>query len=67
MGVGLVGSVADARVVAVHIWPALTYTCVTVESNHALGYRQLVLSNLERAAADLEGINLSSVLKGMGG
>ncbi|STV10021.1 N-acetylmuramoyl-L-alanine amidase [Klebsiella pneumoniae subsp. pneumoniae] len=49
------------------VWPASTYTRVTVESNHVLKYRQFALSNPERVVVDLEGVNLNSVLKGMGG
>ncbi len=52
-------------VVAVRVWPASTYTRVTVESNHVLKYRQFALSNPERVVVDL-GVNLNSVLKGMG-
>ncbi|MCS5958962.1 N-acetylmuramoyl-L-alanine amidase AmiC [Klebsiella variicola subsp. variicola] len=67
MSVSPVGLAADARVVAVRVWPASTYTRVTVESNHVLKYRQFALSNPERVVVDLEGVNLNSVLKGMGG
>lgn len=67
MSVSPVGLAAAARVVAVRVWPASTYTRVTVESNHVLKYRQFALSNPERVVVDLEGINLNSVLKGMGG
>jgi N-acetylmuramoyl-L-alanine amidase len=65
MSVSPVGLAAAARVVAVRVWPASTYTRVTVESNHVLKYRQFALSNPERVVVDLEGVNLS-VLKGMG-
>jgi N-acetylmuramoyl-L-alanine amidase len=54
------------QVVAVRVWPSSTYTRVTVESNHVLKYRQFALSNPERVVVDLEGVNLNSVLKGMG-
>ncbi len=67
MSVSPVGLAAAARVVAVRVWPASTYTRVTVESNHVLKYRQFALSNPERVVVDLEGVNLNSVLKGMGG
>ncbi len=46
--------------------PSSTYTRVTVESSHVLKYRQFALSNPERLVVDLEGVNLNSVLKGMG-
>ena len=67
MSVSPVGLAAAARVVAVRVWPASTYTRVTVESNHVLKYRQFAVSNPERVVVDLEGVNLNSVLKGMGG
>jgi N-acetylmuramoyl-L-alanine amidase len=60
------GLAAAAQVVAVRVWPSSTYTRVTVESNHVLKYRQFALSNPERLVVDLEGVNLNSVLKGMG-
>ena len=67
MSVSPVGLAAAAQVVAVRVWPSSTYTRVTVESNHILKYRQFALSNPERLVVDLEGVNLNSVLKGMGG
>jgi N-acetylmuramoyl-L-alanine amidase len=66
MSVSPVGLAAAAQVVAVRVWPSSTYTRVTVESNHILKYRQFALSNPERVVVDLEGVNLNSVLKGMG-
>lgn len=66
MSVSPVGTAAAAQVVAVRVWPSSTYTRVTVESNHILKYRQFALSNPERLVVDLEGVNLNSVLKGMG-
>ena len=66
MSVSPVGLAAVAQVVAVRVWPSSTYTRVTVESNHVLKYRQFALSNPERLVVDLEGVNLNSVLKGMG-
>lgn len=66
MSVSPVGLATAAQVVAVRVWPSSTYTRVTVESNHILKYRQFALSNPERVVVDLEGVNLNSVLKGMG-
>ncbi|WP_312948594.1 N-acetylmuramoyl-L-alanine amidase AmiC [Superficieibacter sp.] len=57
---------AGSQVVAVRVWPASTYTRVTVESNKMLKYKQFALSNPERLVVDLEGVNLNSVLKGVG-
>ena len=56
---------AVSQVVAVRVWPASTYTRVTIESNKMLKYRRFALSNPERLVVDLEGVNLNSVLKGM--
>lgn len=53
------------RVVAVRVWPASSYTRVTVESNRQLKYKQFALSNPERVVVDIEDVNLNSVLKGM--
>jgi hypothetical protein len=66
MSVSPLGLAAAAQVVAVRVWPSSTYTRVTVESSHVLKYRQFAFSNPERLVVDLEGVNLNSVLKGMG-
>lgn len=47
------------------VWPASSYTRVTVESNRQLKYKQFALSNPERVVVDIEDVNLNSVLKGM--
>ncbi|MGU3415172.1 N-acetylmuramoyl-L-alanine amidase AmiC [Enterobacteriaceae bacterium C34A] len=60
------GFAAESRVVAVRVWPSSTYTRVTLESSHELKYKQFALSNPERLVVDLQGVNLNSVLKGMG-
>ena len=51
--------------VVVRVWPASSYTRVTVESNRQLKYKQFALSNPERVVVDIEDVNLNSVLKGM--
>ena len=66
LSVSQVGFAAVSQVVAVRIWPASSYTRVTVESNRVINYRQFALSNPDRLVVDLEGVNLNSVLKGMG-
>ena len=66
LSVSQVGLAAVSQVVAVRIWPASSYTRVTVESSRELKYRQFALSNPDRLVVDLEGVNLNSVLKGMG-
>lgn len=60
------GFAASSNVIAVRIWPASSYTRVTLESNVPLKYRQLVLHNPERIVIDLEGVQLNNVLKQMG-
>ncbi|VEB88434.1 N-acetylmuramoyl-L-alanine amidase [Citrobacter koseri] len=66
LSVSQVGLAAVSQVVAVRIWPASSYTRVTVESNRLLKYKQFALSNPERVVVDIEGVNLNSVLKGIG-
>lgn len=66
LSVSKVGFAASSQVIAVRVWPASTYTRVTLESNQLLKYRQFALSNPERVVVDIEGVNLNSVLKGVG-
>nr|WP_318383847.1 N-acetylmuramoyl-L-alanine amidase AmiC [uncultured Enterobacter sp.] len=66
LSVSQVGLAAASQVIAVRVWPASTYTRVTVESNRVLKYRQFSLSHPERLVVDIEGVNLNSVLKGVG-
>jgi N-acetylmuramoyl-L-alanine amidase len=66
LSVSQVGHAASSQVVAVRVWPASSYTRVTVESNKMLKYKQFALSNPERVVVDIEGVNLNSVLKGVG-
>ncbi|HGH1435897.1 TPA: N-acetylmuramoyl-L-alanine amidase AmiC [Salmonella enterica] len=66
LSVSQVGLAAVSQVVAVRIWPASSYTRVTVESNRLLKYKQFALSNPDRVVVDIEDVNLNSVLKGIG-
>ncbi|MCT4715422.1 N-acetylmuramoyl-L-alanine amidase AmiC [Enterobacteriaceae bacterium H18W14] len=66
LSVSQVGLAAVSQVVAVRVWPASSYTRVTLESNQLLKYKQFALSNPERVVVDIEGVNLNSVLKGVG-
>lgn len=66
LSVSQMGLAAVSHVVAVRVWPASTYTRVTVESNQVIKYKQFTLSNPDRLVVDLEGVHLNSVLKGMG-
>lgn len=65
LSVSQVSLAAVSQVVAVRVWPASSYTRVTVESNRQLKYKQFALSNPERVVVDIEDVNLNSVLKGM--
>lgn len=67
LSVSQVGLAASSLVVAVRVWPASSYTRVTLESNKELKYKQFALSNPDRVVVDIEGVNLNSVLKGIGG
>lgn len=64
LSVSQVSLAAVSQVVAVRVWPASSYTRVTVESNRQLKYKQFALSNPERVVVDIEDVNLNSVLKG---
>ncbi|WP_413499291.1 N-acetylmuramoyl-L-alanine amidase AmiC [Buttiauxella gaviniae] len=67
LSVSQVGLAASSLVVAVRVWPASSYTRVTLESNKELKYKQFALSNPDRVVVDIEGVNLNSVLKGISG
>ncbi|MEN4873028.1 N-acetylmuramoyl-L-alanine amidase AmiC [Kosakonia cowanii] len=66
LSVSQVGLAAVSQVVAVRVWPASSYTRVTVESNRVVKYKQFALSNPDRLVVDLQGVHLNSVLKGIG-
>lgn len=63
LSVSGVGLAATAQVIAVRVWPSSAYTRVTLESNHALKYKQFTLTNPDRLVVDIENIQLNSVLK----
>ncbi|NIY48622.1 N-acetylmuramoyl-L-alanine amidase AmiC [Cedecea colo] len=66
LSVSQVSLAAVSQVIAVRVWPASSYTRVTLESRQLLKYKQFALSNPERVVVDIEGVNLNSVLKGVG-
>ncbi|PHM39902.1 N-acetylmuramoyl-L-alanine amidase [Xenorhabdus mauleonii] len=66
LSISPVGNAANSKVIAVRIWPASSYTRVTLESNIPLKYRQFLLSNPNRIVIDLQGIQLNSVLNSLG-
>ncbi|CAM3891983.1 N-acetylmuramoyl-L-alanine amidase AmiC [Xenorhabdus thuongxuanensis] len=66
LSISPIGYAATSKVIAVRIWPASSYTRVTLESNIPLRYRQFSLSNPNRIVIDLQGIQLNSILSSMG-
>ncbi|NHB97806.1 N-acetylmuramoyl-L-alanine amidase AmiC [Photorhabdus stackebrandtii] len=66
LSVSQVGYAASSKIIAVRIWPASSYTRVTLESNIPLKYRQFTLKNPNRIVVDLEDVQLNHTLKGMG-
>lgn len=65
LSVSRVGFAASAQVVAIRVWPASTYTRLTIESSTPLKYKQFLLTNPHRVVIDIEGVHLNSVLKGL--
>lgn len=55
------------EVVATRVWPAKEYTRVTLESNHAIAHKVFTLTNPQRLVLDLDGIDISTALAGIGG
>ncbi|MBE8597518.1 N-acetylmuramoyl-L-alanine amidase AmiC [Xenorhabdus sp. BG5] len=66
LSISPIGYAATSKVIAVRIWPASSYTRVTLESNIPLKYRQFSLANPNRIVIDLQGIQLNSILSRMG-
>ncbi|MEQ1964298.1 N-acetylmuramoyl-L-alanine amidase AmiC [Xenorhabdus khoisanae] len=66
LSISPIGQAANSKVIAVRIWPASSYTRVTLESNIPIKYRQFSLSNPNRIVIDLQGVQLNSVLSSMG-
>lgn len=52
-----------AEVLAVRVWPAKSYTRVTLESDVALKARHFLMPNPHRLVIDIEGLELSSQLR----
>ncbi|MDC9623426.1 N-acetylmuramoyl-L-alanine amidase AmiC [Xenorhabdus sp. XENO-7] len=66
LSISSIGHAATSKIIAVRIWPASSYTRVTLEANISLKYRQFSLSNPNRIVIDLQGVQLNSALSGMG-
>ncbi len=52
-----------ATIITVRVWPAPEYSRVTIESDTALGTKQLFVPSPPRLAVDIEGITLNPALK----
>lgn len=65
LSISPLGLASSSSIVAIRIWPASSYTRVTLESNIALKYRQFALSAPDRIVVDLENVQLNSVLQGI--
>jgi len=66
LSVSRVGFAASSQIVAVRVWPASSYTRLTLESSTPLKYKQFLLTNPHRVVIDIDGVHLNSVLKGLG-
>ncbi|MGP1959052.1 MAG: N-acetylmuramoyl-L-alanine amidase AmiC [Arsenophonus sp. NC-CH8-MAG3] len=55
----------SSSIVAIRIWPASSYTRVTLESNIALKYHQFTLSLPDRIVVDLKNTQLNNILQGI--
>lgn len=51
--------------VAVRIWPAHSYTRLTIESTQPVRYKHFTLDNPRRLVVDIQGATLNSVLQGL--
>ena len=60
------GLAAGPAMVAVRIWPASSYTRMTLESHTPLHYRHFLLANPDRLVLDIDGMQLNTVMKGIG-
>lgn len=55
-----------ATVSAARVWPATDYTRVTLESAGAIEHKVFTLENPDRLVLDLEGIDMTGTLSGLG-
>ncbi|WP_293765597.1 N-acetylmuramoyl-L-alanine amidase [uncultured Aquitalea sp.] len=66
LSVSRIGFAAASQVVAIRIWPAASYTRITLEASDAIKFKQFTIANPDRLVIDLEGVQLNSVLKDIG-
>ncbi|MGP1939294.1 MAG: N-acetylmuramoyl-L-alanine amidase [Arsenophonus sp. ET-DL9-MAG3] len=57
------GLASSSNIIGIRIWPASSYTRVTLESNIFLKYRQFALSSPNRIIVDLRDLQLNNILK----
>ncbi|XBS69000.1 N-acetylmuramoyl-L-alanine amidase AmiC [Acerihabitans sp. KWT182] len=60
------GIAAPATLLAVRIWPAASYTRLTLESKTTLHYRHFMLRDPHRLVVDIEGMHLNAIMRGIG-
>ncbi|RXZ43558.1 N-acetylmuramoyl-L-alanine amidase [Crenobacter cavernae] len=65
--VSRVGEAAAPQIVAVRVWPSSTYTRVTLEASESLRFKTTTLANPNRLVIDIDGVELNSLLKDLGG
>ncbi len=63
LGISRIGLAAGNHVVAVRIWPASTYSRVTIESTAPLSYNQFILTSPPRLVVDINNIELNKVIQ----
>ncbi|MRN38456.1 N-acetylmuramoyl-L-alanine amidase [Neisseria sp. N95_16] len=51
--------------VAARIWPALSYTRVTIEASAVLRFQHFLLDNPNRLVVDIQNVNINTVLQGI--
>lgn len=54
---------AATQIIAVRLWPSETYTRITLESNQALNYSSMMLSNPDRLVVDIDTMSLNPIFQ----
>lgn len=57
---------AAPQFTAVRIWPASSYTRITMEASEAVKYKHFTLDNPNRLVIDLDGVTPTAVLQSLG-
>lgn len=66
LGHSRIGFAAATVIEAVRIWPASSYTRMTLESLSPITYRHFMLRQPDRLALDIEGLHLNAVMRNIG-